>query len=146
MADRIIKIIKFLTFSIIFFSCSEKTISQSKDDSNKDLWKPITLKDWKKTSVINNRVANEDDVNEGKAVYFIEGNHENHKPYKINLPKLAYLTDFDTNEKELVVIIQIEETPKGTVVGYRNLTGGNGAGLINEFKILSEEESEKLIK
>lgn len=137
---------KLLLIFVIFLSCSKKTSAQNIEEIKTDLWKPIILKDWKKTPVINNRVANEDDVNEGKAVYFIEGNYENHKPYKVNLPKLAYLTDFDTKEKELVVVIQIEETPKGTVVGYRNLTGGNGAGLINEFKILSEEESEKLIK
>ena len=143
---KIEQIIKIAIFGLIFFSCSEKTIAQSKDDSSKDLWTPIILKNWKLTPVINNRVANENDVKEGRAVYYIDGNYKNHKPIKINLPKLANLTDYDTKQKELVVIIQIEETPKGTVVGYRNLTGGNGAGLINEFEILNEKEVEKLMK
>lgn len=143
---KIEQIIKISIFSLIFFSCSEKTIAQTKDDSNKDLWTPIILKNWKQTSAINNRVANENDVKEGRAVYYIEGDYKDHKPIKINLPKLANLTDFDTKQKELVVVIQIEETPKGTVVGYRNFTGGNGAGLLNDFEILNDEEVEKLIK
>ena len=127
-------------------SCSKKTSVQNIEEIKTDLWKPIILKDWNQTPTINNRVANEDDVKEGRAVYYIEGDDEKHKPYKINLPKLASLTDYDTKQKELVVIIQIEETPKGIVVGYRNLTGGNGAGLINEFEILNEKEVEKLMK
>ena len=115
-------------------------------EMNENLWKPISLKNWKQTPAINDRNANEEDVKNGIAVYYIEGNFDEHKPYKIQLPKLAYLTDFETKEKELVVIIQIEETPKGIVVGYRNLTGGNGAGLMNEFEILSDNNSEKLTK
>lgn len=127
--------------------CSQKTSAQnSTEKMDEDLWKPIALKNWRQTPAINNRKANEEDVNNGTAVYFIEGNFENHRPYKIQLPKLAYLTDYETKEKELIVIIQIEETPKGIVVGYRNLNGGNGAGLLNEFEILSDKESEKLIK
>lgn len=143
---KIEQIIKIAIFGLIFFSCSEKTIEQSKDDSNKDLWTPIVLKNWNQTPAINNRVANENDVKEGRAVYYIEGDYENHKPFKINLPKLANLTDSDTKQKELVVVIQIEETPKGIVVGYRNFNGGNGAGLMSEFEILNDEEVAKLIK
>ncbi|MCD9855859.1 hypothetical protein LUD75_14130 [Epilithonimonas sp. JDS] len=144
---KILKTFKFLIVSIVFFSCSEKTVAQNTNDSTTiDLWTPITLKNWNQTPAINNRVANEDDVKNGLAVYYIEGDYKNHKPYNLDLPKLAKLTDFDTKQEELVVIIQIEETQKGTVVGYRNLTGGNGAGLISEFEILNNEEVEKLIK
>ena len=143
---KILKTFKFLIVSIIYFSCSEKTVAQNIKDSTNDLWAPITLKNWNQTPSINNRVADENDVKNGLAVYYIEGDYKNHKPYNIDLPKLAKLTDFDTKQEKLVVIIQIEETPKGTVVGYRNLTGGNGAGLISEFEILNNEEVEKLIK
>ena len=138
------QIFKISIYCLILFSCSDKVIAQNTD--HKGLWNPISLGKWKEVPAINNRIANEDDVNVGRAVYYIEGDYENHKPYKINLPKLAYLTDFDTKQKELVVIIQIEETPKGIVVGYRNLNGGNGAGLLNEFEMLNDKEVEKLLK
>lgn len=138
------QLFKISIYCLILFSCSDKVIAQKTDD--RGLWNPIYLEKWKEVPAINNRVANENDVIIGRAVYYIDGNYENHKPYKINLPKLAYLTDFDTKQKELVVIIQIEETPKGIVVGYRNLAGGNGAGLISEFEILDEKEVEKLVK
>ena len=140
---------KFLSLLIILtfaLSCSQKTVTQnSTEKMEEDLWKPIPLKHWQQTPAINNRIANEQDVIKGNAVYFIEGNSLDHKPYKIKLPKLAYLTDYETKEKSLVVIIQIEELPeKGVVVGYRNITGGNGAGLLNEFEIINDRESEKL--
>ena len=141
------QIINYLILSFTFLGCTQKTTAQNSNlEMNENLWKPISLKNWKQTPAINDRNANEEDVKNGIAVYYIEGNFDEHKPYKIQLPKLAYLTDFETKEKELVVIIQIEETPKGIVVGYRNLTGGNGAGLMNEFEILSDNNSEKLTK
>jgi len=141
------QIINYLILSFTFLGCTQKTTAQNSNmEMNENLWKPISLKNWKQTPAINERNANEEDVKNGIAVYYIEGNFDEHKPYKIQLPKLAYLTDFETKEKELVVIIQIEETPKGIVVGYRNLTGGNGAGLMNEFEILSYNNSEKLTK
>ena len=141
------QIINYLILSFTFLGCTQKTTAQNSNmEMNENLWKPISLKNWKQTPAINDRNANEEDVKNGIAVYYIEGNFDEHKPYKIQLPKLAYLTDFETKEKELVVIIQIEKTPKGIVVGYRNLTGGNGAGLMNEFEILSDNNSEKLTK
>ena len=41
---------------------------------------------------------------------------------------------------------EIEETPKGIIVGYRNLNGGNGAGLLQEFDFLNNEETKKVIE
>lgn len=139
--------IRFLFLSYIFLGCAKNSAeANSSEIFQENLWKPIALKDWKQTPAMSNRNANEEDVKKGTAVYHIEGDFENHKPYDIQLPKVAYLTDYETKAKELVIIIQIEETPKGIVVGYRNLTGGNGAGLINEFEILDDKQIEKLIK
>ena len=46
---KIVKCFKLLMLSIVFFSCSENAIAQNKDDSSKDLWTPIILKNWKQT-------------------------------------------------------------------------------------------------
>ena len=135
---------KCILLSFLFFSCSKMENEQNSTDEN--VWKPILLKEWKSTPVLNDRIANEDDVKKGVAVYYFEGGEETHKPYKIELPKLAYLTDNETKQRHLVVIIQIEELSDEVVVGYRNLDGGNGAALLNEFEILDKAETERLVE
>lgn len=139
------QIIKISVFGLMFFSCSEKSSAQNIENKQENLPLTLQLKKWKETPVVNNRVADKNDVDSGNAIYYIEGESNDHKPFKIDLPKLGYWNDLEKNKKELVVIIQIEETPKGTVVGYRNFTGGMGAGLISEFEILNDKEAEKLV-
>jgi desulfoferrodoxin (superoxide reductase-like protein) len=134
-----------LLFSII--KCTPKTVENKTSNSQENLWQKVDIKDWKNVPAINNRIANEMDVENGIAVYYIENtNTEEHKAYKINLPKLAYWNDVETKTRELVIVIQIEETPKGIIVGYRNLNGGNGAGLLHEFDFLNNEETKKVIE
>jgi hypothetical protein len=132
-----------LLLSFLFFSCSKMANEQNNTDEN--VWKPILLKEWESTPVLNDRIANEDDVKKEFAVFYIEWAEGTHKPYKIKLPKLAYLTDNETKQRQLVVIIQIEELSDKVVVGYRNLDGKNGAALLNEFEILDKAESEILV-
>lgn len=143
------KILIFLIFLNIFFGCSQKKISENNMlDSNQtqeNIWGKIDLENWDKTPSVNNRIAIEKDVIDGIAVYYIDGNDVKHKPYNAKLPKLAYYSDSETNKKELVVIIQIEETSKGVIVGYRNLGGGNGAGLYKEFEFLDDKQIKELI-
>jgi len=143
---RVIKLSAILIVLNLCSSCAQETSKVKPLATNVEaLWGPISLKNWKKTSATNNRIANEQDVMNGNAVFYIEGSDKEHKNYPINLPKLAHLTDYETNEKSLVVIIQMEIVPdKGTVVGYRSMTGGNGAGLLEEFEILSDEKIKKL--
>ena len=143
---KIEKLIKISIFGLIFFSYSEKSSAQKTEKLQQDLSTPLQLKNWKLTPVVNNRVASQNDVDSGNAIFYIEGKSESHKAFKIDLPKLGYWNDLETNKKELVVIIQIEETSKGTVVGYRDFSGGSGAGLMSEFEILNDEEVKKLIK
>ena len=144
------KILILLIFLNIFFGCSQKKTSENNllnsNQIQENIWGKIDLENWEKTPSINNRIAIEKDVIDGIAVYYIEGNDAKHKPYNTKLPKLAYYSDFETNKKELVVVIQIEETPKGIIVGYRNLSGGNGAGLLKEFEFLNNEQIKKLTK
>ena len=106
-------------------------------------WAPIDLKSWESTPAINDRVATEDDMKNGLAIYCI--NKADHVQYDMHLPKLAYLTDSITNKKELVVVVQIELTSQDTVAGYRNLTGGSGACLFYELTFLDAEAVKKVV-
>ncbi len=55
-------------------------------------------------------------------------------PYVI---KLAYRND------DLVVVIQIAQTAKDTIVSFRYLTGGCGGSKFHDFHFLTHEEVKK---
>ena len=112
-------------------------------NDNENNWPAFEINSWKSIPVINGKIATENEAKNGIAVFCIK-NVAQHYPYEIDLPKLAFLTNEDNDIKELVVIIQAESTEKGTVIGYRNPNGGNGAAFLNEFEFLSDEEIEKL--
>jgi len=85
------------------------------------------------------RVATEEDVKEGRAVFYIPSGSE---PYETELPLFALQIEEDTNEKVPCVVIQIEVTLEGTVVGVRYIEGGNGVGMASEFEFYSELPNE----
>lgn len=135
---------------LVFFltNCSrnnDREVYEDKNVAKKSdslLWTPIVLKSWKNTPSINGRLATEGDVINGLAIYCI--NKVDSKPYPIQLPKLAYLTDFETKNQKLVVVIQVESTSKDTIAGYRDIDGGFGACLFYELKFLSPETQKKI--
>lgn len=146
------KVFTIIISLFLLISCSDNskttdkmTNENPKDTISSDLWPSINLKAWAETPAINGRLATETDVKNGLAVYYINNNGVEHKPYEIQLPKLAYLTDFDTKKEKLIVVIQIEETASDIVVGYRNIEGGNGACLLNEIKFLEKETIKKVV-
>jgi hypothetical protein len=112
---------------------------ERKDSIESKLWGAIDIKSWKKTLSINERIATENDVKSGLAVYSVENGGSEHKAYKTQLPKLAYMVDSATKKVEVVVVIQIEITSQGIIAGYRNLNGGNGACFLYELEILDEQ-------
>lgn len=145
------KIISILIVIILVISCSEdlkkitKTETKSIDTANLKMWPAIDIKVWEKTPALNDRVANEDDVKKGLAVFNIDTRGGFHSAYNMELPKLAYLKDSETKTEVLVVVIQVEVTAKNTVVGYRNIAGGNGACLLHEIKFLDDETVKKVV-
>ncbi len=104
----------------------------------------LDIRDWSATPAINGRVATEEDVKKGLAIFYINAKGGVHTPYSIQLPALAYLTDFETKKESLVIVIQIESTSSGIVAGYRNIDGGSGACLLHELRFLSESEAKNL--
>ncbi|MDY3521715.1 hypothetical protein D1J36_001505 [Riemerella anatipestifer] len=117
-------------------------MKKAKENEKKEL---LSLQNWRSTPSTNNRVATIEDVENGSAVFVVENvSSINIKPYKIELPKLAYWNDIEHGQRELVVIIQVEETPEGIITGYKDFEGKYGAGFFYEFEILSEEQIKTL--
>lgn len=98
------------------------------------MWDPIELDDWKNVQCISGRVATEQDVKDGRAVFYTNVS----EPYEIELPLFALQIEEGSDKKKPCVVIQIEKTPKGTAVGVRYIQGGNGVGMSHEFEFYSE--------
>jgi len=111
-------------------------------NENENKWPVFEINSWKSILAINGKIATESDAKNGFAVFCLK-NVVEHKLFEIDLPKLAYLTNED-DSKELIVVIQAESTEKGVVIGYRNPNGGNGAGFLQEFEFLNDNEIENL--
>ncbi len=122
------------------------TKEKRKDSVKQNLWGSIDVRYWDTTPSINGRVATEQDIKNGLAVYSVENNGFQYKVYETQLPKLAYYVDPDTKKEKLVVVIQIEITSQGTIAGYRNLGGGNGICLLNELKFLNKKEINQITR
>ena len=121
---------------------------------------PINLTAWYKTPVVNGRLPTYRETLNGTAIHTYGGNknHRGVKLYDITLPKLAYFKKrvpkliyrghlkpvFSSTEtvldSEIVVVIQVVQTIKDTIVGFRYLTGGVGGSLFHDFRFLSDEE------
>jgi len=112
-------------------------------EETKNNWPSFDIKLWKNIFVISGKIANEEDAKNGLAVFCIRNADLEHKAFEIDLPKLAYLIDSETETKELIVVIQAESTKQGVVIGYRNPKGGNGACFLYELIFLNPQEIEK---
>ena len=98
------------------------------------LWGPIDMRSWKATPCVFGRLATEQDVKEGRATFYIDGDRATLKPITLSLPACAVLRE---EKKETpVIVIQAEETPKSKTVGVRFLGGGNGVCTLEELEIL----------
>lgn len=82
------------------------------------LWCPIKAEEWRSTPCISGRVATQEDVAAGRAVFYINGVS---MAAKFDLPHCAMqLTD--SGSEIPVVVIQAEIASTGTVLGVRPLT------------------------
>ena len=113
--------------------------------SEPTLWGPVELKQWCETPCISGRLATEDDVKSGRAVFYV-GNASEIGAHSadIDLPRCAIVTD-DDGTKIPVVVIQSEKAEDKHYIGYRPIHGGNGICLIHEVELLDvpDERFEK---
>ncbi len=102
---------------------------------------PIDIKVWDKTPVVNGRFPTYEETMKGISIHhYGEKKSSLIKPYPMTLPKLAYCYNPSTGRQEVVVVIQIVQTAKDTVVGYRYLTGGVGGSVFHDFRFLTNDE------
>ena len=102
-----------------------------------NLWGPPEVSNLATIPHVKNQVATEQDVQEGRAVFFIEGNEQRHLPINMKIPTIAYQIDPESNSKLLVVIIQAETVGNEKLVGVRYIEGGNGVCSLSEIEFNS---------
>lgn len=110
-----------------------------------ELFPPIDIKSWEKTPALNGRLPTEEETKNGTSLLYYPNPGPDVKPYDMTLPGLAYYTDPISKKQELVVVIQIVKTARDTMVGYRPLTGSNGASVFKDFRFLTEAEIKAVV-
>jgi len=98
-----------------------------------NLWGPILTRDWKQVAHLSGRTANETDVIEGRAVFYVNGEA---KPHQMDLPCCAIQVDEETGKEIPVIVIQAEDANGDCILGLRYLTGGNGICSLKELCLL----------
>lgn len=101
------------------------------------LWEVINLSNWKQTPHIKNKIATEQDVIEGRAVFYINEGQE-HQVLDVQIPALAYQIDEESNSKVLVIVIQAEKVDDTELAGVRYLEGGNGICTWSELEFVHD--------
>lgn len=97
------------------------------------LWGAFDVRDWMNIPSISGRIAEKVDVEAGCAVFYFENPEELRLgPYDLGLPHCGLLTDEETDETDLVVLIQAEQADDRIYVGYRLPNGGNGMCFLYE--------------
>jgi len=107
----------------------------------------LDVREWFKAAAVNGRLPSYEETMNGASIHHY-GEKENPmvKPYKMILPRLAYykgpssITPSTPRWGELVIVIQIVQTPQDTIVGYRFLSGGVGGSLFRNFYFLNEKD------
>ncbi|HQS06732.1 MAG: hypothetical protein B7X86_08910 [Sphingobacteriales bacterium 17-39-43] len=140
MKTQIIGIIILL----VLVSCAET--KQRDQKSVAELFPPIRVKEWERTPVVNGRLPTKEEIDNGTALLYYPNPGSDVKAYDMKLPKLAYYSYPKSGKKELVVVIQIVQSKQDTVVGYRPLTGLNGASVFSHFQFLTDEEVKELME
>lgn len=114
---------------------------------------PIDIKDWDKVPAVNGRLPTYEETKNGTAIHHYGEKANNFiKPYPMILPKLARyigpasISITSPKKDEIVVVIQIAQTAKDTIVSYRFLTGGVGGSTISDYHFLNDEEVKKAIE
>jgi len=103
------------------------------------MWGSIDMKVWDKTPCISGRIATEEDIKNGIAVFMIP---DGSIPCDTDLPICAIHTDKETGERTPVIVIQAEQINNSITLGVRYLDGGNGVCTLNEVELLEKPNNE----
>ena len=101
------------------------------------LWKPIRAEGLSSVSCTKGRLATEEDVQAGTAVFYLKGGGDSGpQPYPMDLPAFALYSD-GTCPPIPVVIIQAETADGQVLIGVRPLSGGNKLCLLSDCTLVS---------
>jgi hypothetical protein len=107
-----------------------------------ELWGPIDVSRWNSVAVIRDRLATEDDVRAGRAVFYLQDAvAPDAGPLPLDLPSLAVLRDDETLRDIVVVVIQGERSFAKKLVGYRLPYGGNGIALLEQLEWIDASDA-----
>jgi hypothetical protein len=101
------------------------------------LWGTVDVERWQQTPCLRGRVAVEQDVKDGRAVFYLQGD-EPVVHVDIGLPHCAIL--LEGGQRIPVIIIQSERIGDKHAFGYRPLSGGNGVCLPFEVELLEQPD------
>ena len=101
---------------------------------NDNIWGEIQIEDISQIPHVKNRIAIDQDVIDGRAVFYIP-NPSDSIPIDIPIPSLGYQIDNETGNWLRVVIIQAENIDGEQLVGVRYIEGGNGVCSLSEIEI-----------
>jgi hypothetical protein len=108
----------------------------------KDLWAPVEATNYKTVPFVSGRLATEEDVRSGAAVFFLQPPNEPKTravPHGLNLPAPAIHKDGIIETP--IVIIQAEFADNKVILGARPLKGGNMACLLSECELVEPTDS-----
>lgn len=153
---KIISLFSLAAFSFLLSSCGEtpketysSPINYAKGfmgwDCPDNLALPkIELKDWQKVPVINDRMPTYEEAQNGSSLLYIDKEVKPElsyvKPYKMTLPKLAYFTNPRTQQKEVVIVIQLVQFKDYVWAGLRYVSGGNASEMMSNLQFLTNDE------
>lgn len=103
------------------------------------MWGAFEVKDWEALPHIKGRVATEDDIKNGCAVFMVPTGSQ---PVDADLPMCAIQVDEETHKRTPVVIIQAEQYGNNVALGVRYINGGNGVCTYEEVDLLQEPNEE----
>jgi hypothetical protein len=104
------------------------------------LWGRLKVGHWQETPCLRGRVAIEQDVKDGRAVFYLESADEIGAMHvDIGLPHCAIVRSDGTEIP--AVVIQSERAEDKHYIGYRLISGGNGLCVFSEVELLSEPDA-----
>jgi hypothetical protein len=99
-----------------------------------DHWGPIDPTAWREVPFLSGRLATEQDVVEGRAVFYTSNGGT---VSDLEIPFCA-LMNSDRGDAVPVIAIQAEQAGDQIIVGVRFIHGGNGICTLPELQILEE--------
>jgi hypothetical protein len=104
------------------------------------LWGRIDVDNWKRTPCLRERVAGEQDVKDGRAVFYL-GNADEVGAVHIDIG-LPHCAIIHADGMDIpAVVIQLERAERKHYFGYRPISGGNGLCVFSEVELLSAPDA-----